>query len=46
MEILSRPSFLEFPEFLGVFFSNFLKLFTKAEIRMLGGAFFGRDEDS
>jgi hypothetical protein len=38
--------FLEFPEFLEVFFSNPLKLFTEVEIRMLGKAFVGGDEDS
>jgi hypothetical protein len=33
---------LEFPEFLDVFFSNPLKLFTEVGIRMLGRAFFWR----
>jgi hypothetical protein len=37
---------LEFPEFLDFFFSNPLKVFVKSEIWMLGGAFFGGNEDS
>jgi len=44
--IMCPPHNLEFPEFLDVFFSNPLKLFTEVEIRMLGRAFFGGDEDS
>jgi hypothetical protein len=37
---------VEFPEFSDVLFSNSLKAFTKPEIRMLGRAFLGGDEDS
>jgi hypothetical protein len=37
---------LEFPEFLDVFSSNLLKLFTKPEILISGGVFFGGNEDS
>jgi hypothetical protein len=34
---------LEFPEFLGVLFSNSLKAFTKPGIQMLKSAFFSRN---
>jgi hypothetical protein len=38
--------FLEFPEFLDVFFSNSLEPLTKPEIRISGSAFFSENEDS
>jgi hypothetical protein len=36
----------EFPEFLDVIFSNPLNPFIKLAVQMLGGPFFGGDEDS
>jgi hypothetical protein len=38
----SGKSFVEFPEFLDVIFSNSLKPFIKLAVRMLGGSFFWR----
>jgi len=40
-----KRKFLEFPEFLDVFFPNLLKLFTKPEILISENIFFGRNGD-